>query len=84
MAISFSENCCKTNLWQVLEAMQQEQAATEVALQQVAAGRHMYTGNCKYKHIKKQLKRLHSDYRHGRRTLTQCVTGETCNLAQYQ
>jgi uncharacterized protein YbgA (DUF1722 family) len=74
----------RPNLWQLLEAMLQEQAATEVALQQVAAGRHVHTGNCKYKRVKKQLKRLLSDYRHGRKTLTQYITGVTYNLAQYQ
>ncbi len=74
----------RPNLWQLLEAIQHEQAATEVAIQQVAAGRRVHTGNSKYKRITKQLKRLRRDYNRGRLTLTQYITGVSYNLAQYQ
>ncbi len=55
-----------------------------MAIQQVAAGRRVHTGNSKYKRIKKQLKRLRRDYNRGRLTLTQYITGVSYNLAQYQ
>jgi hypothetical protein len=73
----------RPNLWHLLACLQQEQVATEIILQQVAAGQNVQSKNNRYKKIHKQLKVLLRRYRRGQLSLSKYITGVSHNLAAF-
>lgn len=73
----------RPNIWRLLLALRQEQAATEVALQQIAAGQRVHKTVATYKNIRKQLRRLLRRFRNGQLTVLQYIDGVSLNLARY-
>jgi hypothetical protein len=65
----------RPNIWRLLLALRQEQAATEVALQQIAAGQRVHKTVATYKNIRKQLRRLLRRFRNGQLTVLQYIDG---------
>jgi hypothetical protein len=73
----------RPNLWRLLACLQEEQAATEVAVQQIAAGQQVSAPNRRYKKIHRHIKKLQRRYRHGNLRLTDFITNVSHNLAHF-
>jgi hypothetical protein len=73
------------NLWELLIELQREQAATEVAVQQITGGQKVNTVKRKYRKIQKQIRKLTRRYRSGNPplSLTRYIQRVSYLLAKY-
>jgi hypothetical protein len=73
----------RPNIWRLLLALRQEQASTEIVLQQIAAGQRVHKSLPVYKKIRKQLRRLLRGFQSEQLNVLQYIDGVSYNLAQY-
>ena len=63
------------NLWHFTTILLTEQAATDVVIQQIAAGQQVQVGNAKYNKLNARIKRLHERYVANSITVMELITG---------
>jgi hypothetical protein len=70
-------------MWQLIEALQVEQAATEVTINQVIAGVVVNRKNRRMEHIDDRIRQLTNRYDRGQSNVLDYITGVSHNLASY-
>jgi hypothetical protein len=71
------------NLWQLIDALQQEHSATEVTINQVIAGNVVNRRNRRSENIQERINRITQRYDNGLATVNEYLTGVSHNLASY-
>jgi hypothetical protein len=71
------------NIWQCICMLQQEQAASEVTIQQILAGHVVNRRRVAYRECDRRIHRLRDRYQHGTITAIDFISGMAHNLAAY-
>ncbi len=72
------------NIWQLLLKLQEEQAATEVCIQQVLAGQVVKRRRLAYTAVNRRIDELKAEYNQGAISAIDFLTGISHNLAELQ
>jgi hypothetical protein len=71
------------NVWACITLLQEEQAASDVTIQQILAGRVVNRRRVAYRECDQRISRLRERYQRGTVTATEFITGVAHNLADF-